>query len=492
MLYNWSRRYFTTLSGTYSSTEKEGFGFVAARIRSENTLGELKATLVTGLFAMPVGVLQFIPGYHLFKDIFGIEASVTVGILASIYLMGVVYGLQHRGGSSAKNMRDEGEIEIVRGAKNRGKGQWHYDEIMICICLHFTFYALLLLFAEPKKLQVLGLHQTMGSPPGSQDGYDCAQVHNLSYREFFFAVLRWFLSFLCLAYPFTPAAIPWFLKSDLWEVTVWKRPYVCEDGYLLDEGYMDYSCEKARQQAWVPGKDWYWICGKDWTDGSGLTHTEYLLVGLSFCALGFFVFTNAVCYPRNFYTQFVLLGEFPKYYLTDKPKRGDLCQGGNVKDILDRRVNEQTGEIEYKVALPAEKDRKTTVHAWKTRKELDSDGVGEVYGERNGLYGKLYDSYRNGSTRERVDHFEQLLWANARLEAYQAQGSAAGDVKVGETPSIASEPISDVPKSDATSTTNGRKQSRQTLRSKSRGTSSASQPLKREYNLRKRKPTQAE
>ena len=37
---------------------------------ADNWWGEFKALAVTGLCSMPLGIMQFVPGYHLMKDVF--------------------------------------------------------------------------------------------------------------------------------------------------------------------------------------------------------------------------------------------------------------------------------------------------------------------------------------------------------------------------------------------------------------------------------------
>lgn len=140
-----------------------------------------------------------------------------------------MYGLQHK---RPMNMKEQGERELNKGEKQFSKGAWHYDECYIAVLVHYLHYCILVLFSKPEEKQVLGLHQPMGSPIGSGDAYDCSKEQLLTYP-----------------YPFTPAAFPPFLKSDLYNVSVWRRPYLCESGVLFEEGYFNFrECSKADEQ----------------------------------------------------------------------------------------------------------------------------------------------------------------------------------------------------------------------------------------------------
>mmetsp|Transcript_2416 Transcript_2416/g.4756 ORF Transcript_2416/g.4756 Transcript_2416/m.4756 type:complete len:621 (+) Transcript_2416:178-2040(+) len=387
-IYNKTRRYFVGLSGLYSKDEIQRMPYAQQRLTA-NWWGEFKALLVTGLFSMPFGICQFVPGYHWFKDIFNVHAEVTTCILGAIYMLVLFYGIQH---GRPVNIKEQGEREIMRGDKKAGYGRWYLDEVYLAMCMHFAHYCILVVFTNPGTKQVLGLHQPMGSPPGSGDMYDCAQFRNLSYP-----------------YPFTPHAFPG-LKGDIYEVSVWKRPYICPGGEMLDERYMDFTCPEALRQDWVPGNQWYWICGTDWEDGSGPTHVEYILVVWAICIFGFNLYTQAMCYPRNVFEQFFQLKEFPKYYKTSAPTN-------LITSIQDSRVNEETGFQEFQVTKVSLVKGQTET-TWEERHRLVQDGAGQVYAERGALYGTLFDTY-GGSTRDRLRTYDGHQHALERIKLFQ-------------------------------------------------------------------------
>ena len=150
---------------------------------------------------------------------------------------------------------------------------------------------------------------------------------------------------------------------------------------------------------------WFTVCGTDWADGSGLSHVEYVLVVWGICFLGFNIYTQALCYPRNAWEQFVQLREFPRYYKTGKPEK-------IITAIEDDRVSE-LGVQEFKVTrhdLHSGEDETL----WERRTELVQDCVGQLYGERGALYGLLPDTY-GGSTRDRLRVYDSHKHALERL-----------------------------------------------------------------------------
>lgn len=397
LIYQRSRRYFVGLSGLYSADDIQRMPF-AQQKRAHNWWGEFKALLVTGLFSMPFGIVQFVPGYHFFKDVFNIHAEVTTVGLGAIYGLVLFYGLQH---SHPINTKEIGEREEKRGDKKSGAGKWYYDECYLAMCIHYLHYCVLVVFANPASFQILGVHQPMGSAPGSGDEYDCAQTRNLTYP-----------------YPATEGAFFPFDQMVLFpDVSVWKRPYLCPGGEMLDEAYFDFNCEAARNQKWVPGNQWFYICGTDWNDPSGITHLEYVLVVWGICFIGFNVYTQALCYPRNAIDQFFRLREFPKYYKTGVPSK-------LITEIQDDRIGAD-GYQEFLVTKMTEAaEEEETV--WARRTELVQDCAGPVYGEGHGLYGQLHDTY-GGSTRDRLRTYDGRKHALERLRLAEeyARGTRA-------------------------------------------------------------------
>ena len=118
--------------------------------------------LLSSIFSMPLGILQFIPLYHLLNDILDVHASVAVGILLVCYLLIFIQGLVSAGVSANTNQsRLQGTTELI------------FVEL-----IHFMHYILLVLFANPETIQAQGLHQRMGSKSGSN-------VENCAFFSFF-------------------------------------------------------------------------------------------------------------------------------------------------------------------------------------------------------------------------------------------------------------------------------------------------------------------
>ena len=403
LIYNRSRRYFVGLSGTYSTSDLQRMPYAQQRI-ADNWWGEFKALTVTGLFSMPFGIVQFVPGYHVFKDVFEVHAEITTCLLGAIYGVVTFYGLQHR---KPRNYLEEGEREVHKGNQKFGRGRWYYDTAFLAVILHFTHYMVLVLVMDPTSVRALGLHQDQGSSAGSWDGFNCDQTRNLTYP-----------------YPFTPAAFPPFLQSEIFpNVEVWKRPYLCPNGEShFDEGTFGFECEEAKEQIWQgKGNQWYWICGTDWDSKDGSTSKmEYVLIVWVICLVGMNVFAQAYCYPRTLLDQ-IKLGEFPRFFEYDAPI--DI-----VSRVTDRRINPTTGVEEYRVQkINVEDGRESST--WETKPDLIADAVGPVYAERGGLYGVLHDTY-GGSTRDRLRTFDSLSHSLARLETFKARGSVIAEERI--------------------------------------------------------------
>ena len=352
---------------------------------------------------MPFGIVQFVPGYHFFADAFGIHAEITTLLLGGIYSTILFYGLQH---NHPTNYLEHGERQENRGDKKSGAGKWYYDEAFAAVCVHYIHYAILVVFANPQDTQVLGMHQPQGSAPGSGDAFDCAQTRNLTYP-----------------YPFTPNGFPGMQRDWFPDVEVWKRPYLCEGGVLMDEGVQDYHCPMAQAQTWKgEGNMWYWMCGTDWTNAGETSHVEYIMLVWVICIVGLNLFAMAYVYPRTLYEQFFELGEFPRYYKTNNPE--DL-----VLEIKDRRIGKD-GVEEYKVSQTKYDGSSSRVdQLWRKKTDLVMDAVGAVYGERGGHYGMMHDTY-GGSTRDRLRCYDTLQHSLERLALHEA--SKVTNRKVGK------------------------------------------------------------
>ncbi|KAH9260575.1 hypothetical protein BASA81_001042 [Batrachochytrium salamandrivorans] len=359
LIYSYSCRYFIGISGLYSADERErhfSFGKKSLTLPWQ----EFKACAMAGLFSMPIGILQFVPLFHYFQDVWHVQPEVTTITLGAIYLCIAFYGVNH---ARAHNLLEQGQREQFKGNRQFGKGKWYYDEIVLAVLVHFTFYCLLVVFANPNTYQVYGLHQELGSLD-PHHLLACQQNRSVTYP-----------------YPLTPAAVPSFLQSTLFQnVTVTKRPYLCPDLSMFDEGYFNFNCSKAQNQVLNPGDKFYWICGKDWTNNGETSHVEYIFVVFACSFVALHVMIQPLIYPRTLFEQFFVLREFPKYWKYDKPNAE--TRGG---EIVDMRINPKTGGEDFLL--------KGSTRRWVSRKSFEANGAeGQIYKERGGLYGQLYDT----------------------------------------------------------------------------------------------------
>ena len=408
-----ARRYFVGLSGLYSVDDLQRMPY-ARQIVANNWWGEFKALVVTGLFSMPVGVLFFVPGYHFWKDALGVHAEVTTTIFGSILGVVFFYGLMH---NHPVNYLEQGERELRRGHKMRGAGKWYVNEVMVGVVVHFVHYMVLVLVADPSKVQAIGMHQEQGFPPSATNNDDeargCQFQRNLTYP-----------------YPFTDGAFwpfrvevldqlglpkPWFLPLPTVEVT--KRPYICPYGkQLFDEKIISFNTGNAAAQKWVGNAhQWYWMSGTDWTNHGTTSHQEYVLVIWAICLLGLNLYAQAFSYPRTLYEQFFELREFPRYYKTNEPET-------IVAEFEDRRFNPKDGREEFLVKRVDAKTNEVVGESWERRDDLVQDAVGPVYAERGGLYGVFHDSYGK-STFDRLRLLDSLTHAKDRIALFERRAS---------------------------------------------------------------------
>ena len=405
LIYNFARRRFVGLSGVYGKSDLEQMPF-SRRMVAGNFWGEFKACACAGLFSMPVGILQFIPLFHFPHDVFAIPTEVCMITLGAIYLLVAFHGVNR---ARPMNLLEDGEREEHKGNKKFGSGKWYYDEIVMGVLVHYVHYTLLVVFANPQTYQVFGLHQTMGSSPGgsADDPFDCTQTRNVTYP-----------------YPFTSRGFPKFLALDVFPpVTVWKRPYLCPGGEMLDEGIFDFTCPKAASQVLEAGEKFFWICGKDWTNNGETTHVEYILVIWTCCILGAHVMIQPLIYPRTLFEQFFVYKEFPSYWKYDEPSFGARDSTGRAREMLvDDRVDPNDGKA--KVLLADTRD--VRVKRWISRQEFQDEAHGQEYAERGGLYGAIHDAY--GKSRwERLRLFDARKAALERLSLFDRARS--GSVK---------------------------------------------------------------
>ncbi|XP_046568806.1 uncharacterized protein LOC124277179 [Haliotis rubra] len=191
----------------------------ANKFQSAGFLLELMVAVTTGLLAMPLGVLQFLPIYHPLHDSFKLHTEVCVLMLLGVYSI-LVW------------IADRTPLEGARGPqKSRGA----ISEVFLCVLLHYGLYLYLVFTAMPEKIQSTGFHQPVGN---------CNTT--------------------------LPVQTPFGM-------TLSKHKYLCLSKY--DEDVFDFHCVKKQPPS---GKDWYTICGTEFPNHAEYTFvvTSFCVLGL--------------------------------------------------------------------------------------------------------------------------------------------------------------------------------------------------------------------
>ncbi|XP_013384780.1 uncharacterized protein LOC106154826 isoform X2 [Lingula anatina] len=171
------------------------------KFEASNVCVEFLSTVLTGLFSMPLGTIQFILLYHPLHDVYQLHSEVCVLALLALYVL-VIWS---------------GDRNPTEDARSEGKDffSW-FDEISALVIIHYLFYVNLVVFSKPEQQSSMGLHETVGPCNETSPVYTAAGM---------------ILS---------------------------KRKYLCLSDY--DEGYYDFHCI-PNQRELPPKTSWYRICG---------------------------------------------------------------------------------------------------------------------------------------------------------------------------------------------------------------------------------------
>uniref|UniRef100_A0A7E5A239 Transmembrane protein n=2 Tax=Panagrellus redivivus TaxID=6233 RepID=A0A7E5A239_PANRE len=184
---------------------------------------EFLCVFLAGVGAFWGGTIQFALLYHPAHDIFGIHSEYTTITFLSIYAL-IVY----IGDRSNKNK------------EARAGNPYFFDELSLAICLHYLFYMVLVLIADPVNIVAEGLHQPIGP---------CYEMQKVQ----------------------TPTGL-----------VLEKRKYLCMDDY--DEKYFDFHClPKDARLRYENGSEpllWYAICGTEFDN-----RAEYIFIIWTICIL---------------------------------------------------------------------------------------------------------------------------------------------------------------------------------------------------------------
>lgn len=106
---------------------------------------EFLCAFLAGTLAFWGGAFQFNLLYHPAHDLFGVHSEITSVLFLATYAV-IVYVADRR------NKNPEAHA---------GNPYW-FDEISLAVCLHYLFYMVLVLIAQPQDIVAEGLHQAIG------------------------------------------------------------------------------------------------------------------------------------------------------------------------------------------------------------------------------------------------------------------------------------------------------------------------------------------
>ncbi|ELT96479.1 hypothetical protein CAPTEDRAFT_169444 [Capitella teleta] len=167
------------------------------KFQADNFIIELVCSLVTGMFGMALGVLQFLPLYHPLHDNFKIHTEVCVLIFLGAYAL-LVW-------AADRNPSKE--------ARPSGKRGW-FDVLCLIPLVHYAFFFLLSIYGQPEKMKSTGLHEPIG---------DCSAISPV------YTAFGQVLS---------------------------KRTFLCASDF--DEQYFNFEC---LNEVPPNASDWYTVCG---------------------------------------------------------------------------------------------------------------------------------------------------------------------------------------------------------------------------------------
>ncbi|KAK0051004.1 hypothetical protein Bpfe_019524 [Biomphalaria pfeifferi] len=169
-----------------------------SKFQSQGFFCEFTVVIITGLFSMPLGILQFIPVYHPLHDLYGLHSEVCVLLFLTFFFLLVWSADRH-------------PFEHARVPKSITD---KFNLIALTVLIHLGFYIYIVLTAKPENIKSVGFHQPVGA---------CDVPVDVA----------------------TP--LGYSLK---------KNKYLCVEHYF--EEYFDFHCVKAPPAS---GKEWYTICG---------------------------------------------------------------------------------------------------------------------------------------------------------------------------------------------------------------------------------------
>jgi len=191
---------------------------------------EFLCVFMAGTLAFWLGTLQFAMFYHPIHDIFKVHTEITTIVFLAFYAI-IVFIADRR------NSNPESRA---------GNAYW-FDELSLAVVVHYMFYMMLVLVADPKNIVSEGLHQPIGPCNDTQ------LVH-------------------------TPTGM-----------LLERNKYLCAKNF--DEKHFDFHCipgGKPPSQIDAEPLEWYAICGTDFAN-----RAEYIVIIWSICILFSLIFYQA-------------------------------------------------------------------------------------------------------------------------------------------------------------------------------------------------------
>uniref|UniRef100_A0A1I8ARY9 AcidPPc domain-containing protein n=1 Tax=Steinernema glaseri TaxID=37863 RepID=A0A1I8ARY9_9BILA len=259
---------------------------------------EIVCASIAGLGAFWLGAVQFVLLYHPAHDVFQVPSELTTLVFLGFFAV----------------------LVFAADRRNRCYAAWEhvsfwFDEICCAICIHFLFFMVLVVTADPENTVSVGLHQPIGPCNATES------VHTL----------------------LGPLS---------------KKTYICMQEF--SSGSFDFHCAPGRQnrprafgQVQGDGKklgvdaplDWYEICGTDWGN-----HAEYI----------FLIWSSCLIFLAVFFQMGARSGPLPEDPISPKPKNAKTVE------VCEEEQEEEETESSSRDEAP---EAKTAVRQRKAKKE---------------------------------------------------------------------------------------------------------------------------
>jgi hypothetical protein len=180
-------------------------GDPATKMEADGFVKETFCSLVTGILAMPLGIMQFIPIYHPLHDMFHVHSEVCVLMFLALYFL----------------IAWTADRSVVKETSHGSMLSGTFDELRLLVLIHFVIYVIFAITGQPEFIRSVGHHQPTGN---------CSHI--------------------------TPVQAPTGQVLS-------KQTYLCTSKF--DEPYFDFHCV-AGGKVPADGLSWYEICGTPFTN----------------------------------------------------------------------------------------------------------------------------------------------------------------------------------------------------------------------------------